>query len=47
MHPDPLLAMDAFALSQAIHKRDLSAREVMQSFLARIDAAATLASMRW
>ena len=37
MHPDPLLAMDAFALSQAIHKRDLSAREVMQIFLARID----------
>ena len=38
MHPDPFLAMDAFALSQAIHKRELSAREVMQSFLARIDA---------
>jgi amidase len=30
--------MDALALSEAIHKKQVSCREVMQAFLARIDA---------
>ena len=38
MHFDELTALDGCALSQAIHRRDVSAREVMQAYLARIDA---------
>ncbi len=38
MHFDELTALDACALSQAIHRRDVSAREVMLAYLARIDA---------
>ncbi len=38
MHFDELTALDASALSQAIRRRDVSAREVMQAYLARIDA---------
>jgi amidase len=38
MHFDELTALDACALSQAIHRREVSAREVMHAYLARIDA---------
>jgi len=38
MHFDELTALDACALSRAIHRREVSAREVMRAFLARIDA---------
>ncbi len=34
---DPITDMDASALSRAIHARELSCREVMQAYLARID----------
>jgi len=38
MHFDELTALDACALSQAIHRREVPAREVMRAYLARIDA---------
>ena len=38
MHFDELTALDASALSQAIHRREVSAREVMRAYLERIDA---------
>ena len=38
MTPTDLFEMDACALSRAIHARELSCREVMQAYLARIDA---------
>jgi amidase len=38
MHFDELTVLDACALSQAIHRREVSAREVMRACLARIDA---------
>ena len=34
---DPIVALDAQALSQAIHARQVSCREVMQAYLAHID----------
>jgi amidase len=34
--PDPITALDASALSEAIHARQLSCREVMAAYLARI-----------
>jgi len=34
---DPIVALDAEALSQAIHARQLSCREVMQAYLAHIE----------
>ena len=33
---EPITALDASALSDAIHARHLSCREVMQAYLARI-----------
>jgi amidase len=36
--PCPITALDAQALSAAIHQREVSCREVMQAYLARIDA---------
>jgi amidase len=36
--PCPITALDAHALSAAIHRREVSCREVMQATLARIDA---------
>jgi amidase len=36
--PCPITTLDAEALSRAIHARDVSCREVMQAYLARIDA---------
>jgi len=36
--PCPITALDAHALSAAIHKREVSCREVMLAYLARIDA---------
>ena len=36
--PCPITALDAEALSRAIHAREVSCREVMQAYLARIDA---------
>ena len=36
--PCPITALDAYALSAAIHRREVSCREVMQAYLARIDA---------
>ena len=38
MHRDDITALDACALSAALHRRELSCREVMQAYLARIDA---------
>ena len=38
MHDQDLTALDACALSQALHQREVSAREVMQAYLQRIDA---------
>jgi amidase len=38
MHDDDISALDGCALSQAIHRRQVSAREVMQAYLSRIDA---------
>lgn len=38
MQEDAITALDASALSQAIHRRQVSAREVMQAYLARIEA---------
>jgi amidase len=38
MHFDELTALDACALSQAIARREVSAREVMRAYLTRIDA---------
>jgi amidase len=38
MHAQDITALDACALSQALHRRDVSAREVMQAYLQRIDA---------
>ncbi|MBL8288879.1 MAG: amidase, partial [Rubrivivax sp.] len=35
-HPDPVTALDAISLSRAIHARQVSCREVMQAYLARI-----------
>ena len=35
--PDEITALDACRLSAAIHRREVSAREVMQAYLARID----------
>ena len=46
MPTDDLTALDACSLSQAIARRELSAREVMQATLARIEAL-TRASTRW
>ncbi len=37
MHPDEITALDACALSAAVHRRELSCRELMQACLARID----------
>jgi len=36
--PCPITALDAHGLSAAIHRREVSCREVMQAYLARIDA---------
>ena len=36
MPTDPITDLDADALSRAIHARELSCREVMQAYLARI-----------
>lgn len=36
--PCPITALDAHALSAAIHRREVSCREVMQAYLARIGA---------
>jgi len=38
MQDDDITALDACALSQAIHRRQVSARELMQATLSRIDA---------
>ena len=38
MHPDQITALDACALSAAVHRRELSCRELMQACQARIDA---------
>jgi amidase len=38
MPPTNITALDACALSAAMHRRELSCREVMQAYLARIDA---------
>ena len=38
MHASELTGLDACALSAAIHRREVSAREVMQAYLTRIDA---------
>lgn len=38
MTPNPLTELDACDLSAAIHRREVSCREVMQAYLARIDA---------
>ncbi len=37
MRADPITDLDATALSQAIHARSVSCREVMQAYLSRID----------
>jgi amidase len=37
MSPNDIVSLDACALSAAIHRRDVSCREVMQAFLAQID----------
>ncbi|OII58216.1 hypothetical protein BIW19_30135 [Pseudomonas putida] len=34
---DPIVALDAEALSRAIHARQISCREVMQAYLAHIE----------
>ncbi|MGA9662872.1 MAG: amidase, partial [Pseudomonas alloputida] len=34
---DPIVALDAEALSQAIHARQLSCREVMQAYLGHVE----------
>ena len=36
MNDDTLTALDAHALSDAIHRRDVSCREVMTAYLVRI-----------
>jgi len=38
MRDDRITALDACALSEAIHRREVSAREVMGAYLSRIDA---------
>src|SRR5512138_860235 len=37
MRDDDITALDACALSTAMHQREVSAREVMQAYLGRID----------
>ena len=38
MHADDITQLDGCALSTAIHRREVSAREVLQASLARIEA---------